>query len=93
MAIMMSITMIVMAMIVMAMTIMVMSTMAFIITWLALRINIARMVIVIWWRHNDHSRDTNVKIDRCPRGDGPYADRQPREHSCNDDLFHADLLR
>jgi len=36
-----------MAMIVMSMTMMVMSTMAFIIAWLAIRIDIARIVIVI----------------------------------------------
>ena len=82
-----------MAMIVMSMTMMVMSTMAFIIAWLAMRIDIVRIVIVICWRHNDHARDTDVNIDRCPRRDGPYANRQPREHSCDDDSCHADLLR
>jgi hypothetical protein len=82
-----------MTMVVMSMTAMVMSTMVFIIAWLAIRINIARIVVVIRWWHNDHARDTDVNIDRCPRRDGPYAERQPREHGGDDDSCHENLLR
>jgi hypothetical protein len=94
MAMMMSMAMMMMsmAMIVMSMTMM-MSTMVFIIAWLAIRINIARIVIVICWRHNDHARDTDVNIDRGSRRDGPYADRQQGEHGSDDNSCHRDLLR
>jgi hypothetical protein len=80
-----------MAMIVMSMTMM--STMVCIIAWLARRIDIARVDMVIGWWHNDHARDTDVNIDRGPRGDGPDADRQPGEHGGDDNSCHADLLR
>jgi hypothetical protein len=84
-----------MATMVMAMPMMVMSMMGFIIViaWLAIRINIARIVIVIEGWHNDHARDTDVNIDRCPRGDGPDSARQQGEHGGEDDSCHADLLR
>ena len=74
------------------MAMVVMSMMVFIIAWLAIRINIVRIVIVICWRHNDHARDPDVNIDRCPRRDGPYSDGQPCEHGGDDDSCHADLL-
>jgi hypothetical protein len=84
-----------MAMMVMSMTMMVPSMMVFIIViaWLAIRIDIARIVIVNGWWHNDHSRDTDVNIDRGPRRDGIDSDRQQREHGCDDHSCHADLLR
>jgi hypothetical protein len=81
-----------MAMIVMSMTMMMMSTMVFIIAWLARRIDIARIDIVIGWWHHDHAWDTDVNIDRGPRRDGPDADRQPGEHGGEDDSCNADLL-
>jgi hypothetical protein len=84
-----------MTMMVMAMTMMVPSTRVFIIViaWLAIGIDIARIIIVIGWWHNDHPRDTDVDIDRCPRRAGTYADCQQRKSCCDDDAFHADLLR
>jgi hypothetical protein len=84
-----------MAMMPMPMAMMVPSMMVFVIViaWLAIRIDIARIVIVIGWWHDDHTRDTDVNIDRGPRRDGPYADRQQREHGGDDDSCHADLLR
>jgi hypothetical protein len=83
-----------MAMMAMPMAMMVPSMMVFVIViaWLAIRIDIARIVIVIGWWHDDHARDTDVNIDRGPRRDGPYADRQQREHGGDDDSCHADLL-
>jgi hypothetical protein len=89
----MSMTMMVMSMTMMVPSTMVVITMVGIIAWLAIRIDIARIVIVIGWWHNDHARDTDVNIDRCPRRGGPYSDRQPREHGGDDDSCHADLLR
>jgi hypothetical protein len=67
-----------MATMVMAMPMMVMAMMGFtiVIAWLAIRIDIARIVIVIGWWHNDYARDTDVNIDRCPRRDGPDSARQ-----------------
>ena len=82
-----------MAMIVMSMTMMMMSTMVFRIAWLAIRINIARIVIVIGWRHHDHARDPDVNIDRGPRRNGTDSDGQPCEHGGDNDSCHADLLR
>jgi hypothetical protein len=80
---------------VMPMTLMVPSAMVFIIViaWLAIRIDIARIVIVIGWWHNDHAGDTDVNIDLGRRWDGPYADRQQPQNDGNDDSCHADLLR
>jgi hypothetical protein len=87
-------SMTVMVMMVMTMTMMVPSAMGFIIViaWLAIRVDVARIVIVLGWGHNDHARDTNVNIDRCPRRDGPTTDGQSREHGSDDDASHADLL-
>jgi hypothetical protein len=87
--------MMVMPMTMMPMAMMVPSMMVFIIViaWLAIRIDIARIDIVIGWWHNDHARDTDVNIDRCPRRDGPDADRQQGEHGGDDHACHADLLR
>jgi hypothetical protein len=49
----------------MPMAMMVPSMMVFIIViaWLAIRIDIARIDIVIGWWHNDHAWDTDVNID------------------------------
>jgi hypothetical protein len=84
------------AMMVMSVAMMMMSVamMVFIIiTWLAIRVDIARIVIVIGWWHYDHARDPDVNIDRCPRGDGTYSDGQPCEHRGDADSCHASLLR
>ena len=89
----MSMTMRVMSMTVMVPSPMVVIMMAVIIAGLALRINIARIVIVIGRWHHDHAREADVNIDRRPGWDDPYADRQPREHGGDDDACHADLLR
>jgi hypothetical protein len=87
--------MMVMPMAMMPMAMMVPSMMVFtiVMAWLAIRIDIARIDIVIGWWHNDHARDADVNIDRGPRGDGPDAARQPGEHGGDDNSCHADLLR
>jgi hypothetical protein len=84
-----------MTMMVMPMTMMVPPMMVFriVIAWLTIRIDIAWIVIVIGWWHDDHARDTDVNIDRCPRRDSPYADRQPPQHGGDDNACHADFLR
>jgi hypothetical protein len=91
----MAVTVMAMTMMVVPMTVMVPPTRVFIIViaWLAIGINIARIVIVIGWWHNDHPRDTDVNIDPCPSRAGIYSNRQRREHCGDDYAFHADLLR
>jgi hypothetical protein len=77
----------------MAMMVPPMIVLMMVIARLAIRVDIARVVIVMRWWHNEHARDTDVNIDRCPRRDGPYADRQQGERGGDDHACHADLLR
>jgi hypothetical protein len=77
----------------MAMVVPPMMVFMIVIARLAIRVDIARIVIGVRWWHNEHARDADVNIDRRPRWDGPYADRQPGERGGDDHAYHAALLR